>query len=122
MQNHMLIWEPSIFKSDLQCRGCSNMIPAKSIFFIAPGEIQYLLPNNAGYQAYSVRCASCGLKEYLNNEFGDQFKVAIENYNPNTSGYDTNLTRAVRQIVRQELQQILKEEAFDPHGPFSPAP
>lgn len=61
------------------------------------------------------------MKDFLSNEFGMQFRSAIENYSPD-SYHETPLTRLMRQIVRQELQQILKEEAFDPHGPFSPAP
>lgn len=119
----MLIWEPSIYRAELDCKGCYQRISPKAIFFIDGGEIQYLLPReSSSYQAYSVRCGGCGLKDFLHDQFSNEFRQAMNYYNPDPMNPDTPLIKALRQVVREELKQILKEEAFDPNGPFSPAP
>lgn len=119
----LLIWEPSIYRGTLECRGCAKDIPAKSPFFILESEIKYLLPHDSPYQAYSVRCAACGLLDFLHTHFGQIFQDTIKNYNVGYGeSYATPFMTSIRELVRAELKHILKEEAFDPNGPFSPAP
>lgn len=118
----VLIWEPSIYRDTLACYTCNENIPAKSLFFILEGEIKWLLPHDTSYQPYSTRCASCGLKYFMDGNFDGLFRNAIKNHNVTYEGIDTPLVRSIKQLVRDELQQILKEEAYDPNGPFSPAP
>lgn len=122
LHKSLLVWEASIFRASLDCKGCHTAIAPKSVFFIDPYDIKYLVPNGSGYEANSVRCAGCGLLEFLSSEFGNLATSAMNNYDPLKQSYQPPILTAIRQIVRQELQQILKEEAFDPHGPFSPAP
>lgn len=123
----MLLWEPSIYRAELNCRSCNETIVPKSMFFIQESDIKNLLPNpgtSYGYDAaYSVRCTACGFKEFLRNEFSYLAKEAIENHTLNDgSGYDKPFKAALKQLIREELKQIIREEAFDPHGPFSPDP
>lgn len=120
----LLLWEPSIYRAELHCKSCSDLIAPKSIFFINESDIKNLLPHNNGYDtAYSVRCSACGFKDFLRNEFGYLAKEAIDSHNLNNGdSYDRPFKASLKQLIREELKQILREEAFDPHGPFSPDP
>lgn len=122
----LLLWEPSIYRAELNCKSCNETIAPKSIFFINEADIKNLLPRE-GYNydnAYSVRCAACGFRDFLRDDFGHLAKEAIENHrlDDNNYGYDKPFKAALKQLIRDELKQILREEAFDPHGPFSPDP
>lgn len=90
----------------LRCEKCSiELLPKSIVYSDEPSELY----NNLWP---TVMCSGCGLNEHVTY----QIQSAAE-----SDGHLT-LTKALQQIVRNELKKILKEETADPNGTFSPAP
>lgn len=129
-----LQWEPSILLQELECSSCNTAIPVKSMFSINPDDIKNLVPNpNYPYQkAYSVKCTDCAIEDAVEQMLrqaadsgsgGSSIRESIKSVIRSDAGArEQPIGNIIRGIVREELKQILTEEAFDPHGPFSPTP
>jgi hypothetical protein len=117
----MYVYEPPHYAPAIQCRDCWKEIKPKTVVFISPDELQYLYygTNNAN----SLRCSHCGLEDYyitkLRNDLDEMLRQDAQN--PAKERKPIILVEMLNQIVRHELKKILKEEAADPHGTFSPA-
>jgi len=129
-------WEPCLLLQEIQCQKCHDTIPPKGIFFINEDDIKNLIPRdyNNYQKPYSLKCADCAIEDHIDQALrhaadsgsgsGGSVRESIKSVIRNDAGglHGQSISNTIREIVRQELKQILTEEAFDPNGPFSPSP
>jgi hypothetical protein len=120
----LMKWEPTPWMPVLQCRNrdCHNTVLPQTMFFITSADIKNLGPNH-DYAAYSVRCVTCGIRDFIGEELENAAKqqewaatLSPDKEQPKESTIITSM----RSMIRRELKKILKEEAADPSGTFSP--
>lgn len=108
------IYDPPHYVNMVSCKECFVNIKPHSVIYCFDADLPMVYSNNA---PYSLRCNSCGIKSLIADDVGR----ALEQLRTGVS-VNTPILNLLRELVRDELKKILREEAFDPHGTFSPDP
>ena len=114
--NTLALWIPP--KSDsiywnppyLYCHKCSQTISAGTVIGLDSNDLQRLSTSDLPYNA---ECTTCAIKTFMlmPNVRESVFEVVRE---------ELKYGQVLKEMVREELKTIIKEEVYDPNGTFSP--
>jgi hypothetical protein len=117
-----MIWAPPPYGNvSLNCQDCSTSIERGDIFGIHGSDLPKL-NRLEEYQTFiSLTCFECSTKEVL-SQVVDQALGKKDSYDTHIKNLGNQLKEIVKEQTRIVLKDILREEAADPNGAFSPSP
>lgn len=99
--------------SYISCQSCGTEIKAGTVIGVDSWEFQQLASGN---KPNNIECTQCGVGRFIKS-------------NPNVIGVINKLVHEelktggfLKELIREELRTIIKEEVHDPNGTFSPPP
>lgn len=117
-----VVWQqPRFIEELIRCRDCNTRIFDGEIIHVEQTDATKLFAEGEG-NSYTQRatCTRCAINDSFtvsNNLLASAVKELVAD---SLKESDSELSKNVRGIIREELKRILKEEAFDPGGTFSP--